>query len=176
MHRIYNGLGDQKIVARSPNILQNISIGSGAQSASCSLGTTNSVIRKNRNRGLKLPTQGQLVLRLRMSAATAPIPCISRTTEEELQFTFTLALWYIPIYSLPLCYHLFPAAHPSFNSLRTCTEYNKGNPFIFMAHVRGLVPQQAYPWDYLSSLKKAVLNLYWVQCVCVCSWSVIHRR
>ena len=81
---------------------------------------------------------------------------------ERLKFTFTLALWYTSIYGLVRCYHLLPAVHPSSNSLRTYTEYNKGNTFIFMIHVRGLVPQQAYPSNYLLSSKNETLNLYWV--------------
>jgi len=122
------------------SIFQSIHTGPGAHTAFYSQGTRNSFIGKYRNWGMTLTTQAQLVLRQRMSGDIAPIPSISRTAQEQLQFTFTVALRYIPIYKLQLCYHLFTAVHPSFNSLRTCTEYNKESPFIFMAHVRGLVP------------------------------------
>ena len=114
------GWATKKSLLGPQSILQSIHIGSSAQTAFCSQRTKNSFIRKYRNWGVTLNTQEILVLRQRMSGGIAPIPSISRTAQEQLRFTFTVVLrvlQYKPIHSIQLCYHLFPVAHPSFNSL-----------------------------------------------------------
>ena len=112
------------------SFLQSTHIGSGAHTAFYSQGTRNSFIRKYRNWGVTLTTQAQLVLRQRTSGDIAPIPSISRTAQEQLQFTFTVALRYVPIYSLQLCSHLFPVAHPSFNSYELVENTIKETPLF----------------------------------------------
>jgi len=74
------------------SIFQSIHTGSGAHTAFYSQGTRNSFIGKYRNWGMTLTTQDQLVLIQRMSGDIAPIPGISRTAQEQLQFIFTVAL------------------------------------------------------------------------------------